>query len=317
MTKEILVTGGAGFIGINFIHYLMKETDYRITNVDVLTYASHSVAKTLFPTNPRYRFFQVDIGDKRALEKVFDRIYDVIVHFAAESHVDRSIESAYPFVHTNIVGTLNLLHAVQQGKAKKMIHISTDEVYGSLELDDPAFTEQTPISPNNPYSATKAGSDMLVQAFHHTYQLPLIITRCSNNYGPYQHVEKFIPKIITSALQGKDIPIYGDGKQIRDWLFVEDHCRAVLLVMERGKIGSVYNIGANNEKENIEVVRQILDYLQAPHSLITFISDRPGHDRRYAMSYEKIKAELGWEPTVDFNTGLKRTIEWYRERLNH
>lgn len=315
MTKELLITGGAGFIGLNFVYYVMENTDYTITNLDALTYASHPFVKDEFPENARYRFIQCDISNREALDQVFDRHYDVIINFAAESHVDRSIENATPFIQTNITGTMNLLDAVRAGKAKKMIQISTDEVYGTLALDEDAFTEKTPLSPKNPYSASKAAADLLVQSYYNTYQIPVIITRCSNNYGPYQHLEKFIPKIITSALIEKPIPVYGDGQQIRDWLYVEDHCRAILAVLENGKAGEVYNIGGENEQPNLHVVTMILDYLGVDKNLIQHVEDRLGHDRRYAINYEKINRELGWKPQVKFEEGLIQTIQWYKERL--
>lgn len=314
MTMEILITGGAGFIGINFVYFLMGNTDYQITNIDALTYASHPFIKNEFRENDRYRFIQCDITKQQELDKALDRSYDAIINFAAESHVDRSIENAAPFIQTNIIGTMNLLNAVRDGKAKKMIQISTDEVYGTLLPTDEAFTESTPLSPNNPYSASKAAADLLVQSYFNTYQLPVMITRCSNNYGPFQHVEKFIPKIITSALVNKQIPIYGDGEQIRDWLYVEDHCRAIYTVLKNGKAGEVYNIGGGNEKTNFHVVTKIIDYLGADHRLIKYVADRLGHDRRYAINYEKIKRELNWEPQVPFEEGLLKTINWYRDK---
>ncbi|MBO0995696.1 dTDP-glucose 4,6-dehydratase [Bacillus sp. SD088] len=315
MKKALLVTGGAGFIGANFIHYLMEQTDYTVTNVDALTYASHPFMQYSFPDHPQYRFIQCDLTNPKQVEKVFDQTYEAIIHFAAESHVDRSIQSAVPFIDTNIKGTLHLLEAVREGKAKKMIQISTDEVYGSLQETEPAFTETTPLSPNNPYSVSKAAADLLVRSYYHTFNIPVMITRCSNNYGPFQHIEKFIPKVITSALAGDKIPIYGDGGQIRDWLFVEDHCRAIHAVLEKGKIGSVYNIGGDEEQTNLAVVEQIIDYLGADQNLITFVEDRLGHDRRYSINYGKIKKELDWRPQVDFTEGLKRTVQWYMERL--
>lgn len=315
MKKALLVTGGAGFIGANFIHYLMEQTDYAVTNVDALTYASHPFMQYAFPDHPQYRFIQCDLTNPKHVEKVFDQTYNAIIHFAAESHVDRSIQSAAPFIDTNIKGTLHLLDAVRDGKAAKMIQISTDEVYGSLKETEPSFTETTPLSPNNPYSASKAGADLLVHSYYNTFDVPVMITRCSNNYGPFQHLEKFIPKVITSALTGEKIPIYGDGGQIRDWLFVEDHCRAIHAVLEKGKIGSVYNIGGDEEQTNLAVVKQIIDYLGADPTLITFVEDRLGHDRRYSINYEKIKRELNWHPQVDFAEGLKRTVQWYKEKI--
>jgi dTDP-glucose 4,6-dehydratase len=316
MSQELLITGGAGFIGSNFIRYLLEHTDHRITNMDALTYAGNPDNMKDFFESKNYRFFECDISQAEDLNKVFDQTYDVIIHFAAESHVDRSIESAKSFIETNINGTHALLGKVLEGKARKMIHISTDEVYGSLNKTDAAFTEQHCLAPNNPYSASKAGADLFVRSFHETYQLPLIITRCSNNYGPYQHPEKFIPKIIYYALNNKQIPLYGDGLNIRDWLYVEDHCRAIYTVMNHGEAGEVYNIGGNNEKTNIDVIRTILHYLGKGEELISYVADRKGHDRRYAIDSTKVKKLLGWEPSVSFDEGIKQTIDWYINNQN-
>lgn len=313
MTKEVLITGGAGFIGSNFIQYLLKYSSYQITNIDALTYAGILENTQTFQNNDCYRFIRADIRNRHEMNLVLDRHYDVIINFAAESHVDRSIENAYPFIDTNVVGTLNLLNILLEGKAKMMLQISTDEVYGSLGLNDPPFTEETPISPNNPYAASKASADMLVRAFYQTYQIPLIITRCSNNYGPKQHPEKLIPKTICNALANKPIPIYGDGLYVRNWIFVEDHCRAIHNVLERGTIGEVYNIGGGEEKTNLEIVTFILDDLGKDRQLIRNVDDRKGHDRRYAMNCEKISREIGYKPTTDFENGMKKTIEWYKQ----
>lgn len=313
MNKQLLITGGAGFIGSNFITYLLKHSTYSITNIDALTYAGHIDNMKSFDQYSNYRFIKCDISDSESLNQAFDQRYEAIINFAAESHVDRSIENANPFINTNINGTLNLLHAVKDGKAKKMIQISTDEVYGSLRKDDFPFTEQTPLAPNNPYSASKAGADLLVRSFYKTYQLPLVITRCSNNYGPNQHREKFIPKVISSALHDQKIPLYGDGLHIRDWLFVEDHCRAIHAVLEHGEAGEVYNIGGGSERTNKEIIKVILDYLNKDYSLIEHVEDRKGHDRRYAINWGKIYKELGWEPKVSFKDGLILTIDWYKE----
>ena len=315
MTKEILVTGGAGFIGTNFIDYLLKHTNYRITNIDKLTYAANEQKIKDFEGNSNYRFIQGDISSAWDLQQVFDRNYDGMIHFAAESHVDRSILNATPFIDTNINGTHQLLEALRVGKAKRMVHISTDEVYGSLSPSESAFKETTPLSPNNPYAASKASADLLVHSYYQTHKLDVIITRCSNNYGPYQHPEKLIPKVISNALTEQEIPIYGDGKQIRDWLFVTDHCRAVLEVFEKGRSGEVYNIGGSNEKTNREVVEFILNYLGKDTQLITYVEDRKAHDRRYAINWEKIRQQLGWKPVIDFSTGLTKTIEWYCEKV--
>lgn len=314
MSKELLITGGAGFIGLNFLYYMLKNSNCHMTVVDALTYASNPNEIKQLAQNERIRFFSYDLTHYEQLESIMDREYDAIVHFAAESHVDKSIDNAEPFIYTNIVGTYHLLKLLQKGYAKKMIHISTDEVYGTLKQSDLAFTEQSPITPNNPYSATKAGSDFLVLSYFNTHKLPVMITRCSNNYGPFQHREKFIPKIIHQALQSQKIPVYGDGLQIRDWLFVEDHCRAIQLVMEKGQVGEVYNIGGGNEKTNIEVVKQILNKLTKSEALIEFVEDRKGHDRRYAINSQKIKDELGWEQLYSFEQGLDMTIDWYVKR---
>ncbi|WP_066051392.1 dTDP-glucose 4,6-dehydratase [Robertmurraya korlensis] len=311
MTKEILITGGAGFIGINFVHYLLKTSDYYLTVVDSLTYASNITEMEDVAKNERVRFFPYDVTDYDQLLSVMDREYDTFVHFAAESHVDNSIIDAEPFIYTNIIGTFHLIKLLQRGYAKRMIQISTDEVYGSLEECELPFTEKSQITPNNPYSATKASSDLLALSYYHTHNLPIIITRCSNNYGPFQNSEKFIPKIIQRTLNSKEIPIYGDGKQIRDWLFVEDHCHAVKLVMEKGREGQVYNIGGGNEKTNIEVVTQIIQMLSRSEELIHFIEDRKGHDRRYAINSEKLRNELGWTQMYTFEEGLRKTVDWY------
>ncbi|MGM0724913.1 dTDP-glucose 4,6-dehydratase [Bacillus pumilus] len=311
MTKSYLITGGAGFIGLNFVKLLLQETDVRLTVFDKLTYASHPEEMDELLKLSHFRFIQGDITLQHELDQAFDEVYDAIIHFAAESHVDRSIESAEPFIQTNVLGTYRMLEAVLKGKAKKLIHISTDEVYGDLELDDPAFTELTPLSPNNPYSASKASSDLLVKSYIHTHQLPAMITRCSNNYGPYQHEEKLIPTIIRKAINGENIPIYGDGQQIRDWLYVEDHARAVKQVLESGTAGQVYNIGGGNEKTNLDLTKTILTQLGISHDRIAFVQDRKGHDRRYAIDASKLKWELGWTQETSFEAGIEKTINWY------
>jgi dTDP-glucose 4,6-dehydratase len=316
MSKHILITGGAGFIGSNFIHYLLANTDYEITNVDALTYAANLENLNPIQQSDRYRFIQCDIGNENELKSVFEQEFEVIINFAAESHVDRSIQNAHPFIYTNINGTFNLLQAVLLGKAKKMIQISTDEVYGSLGTLDPPFTEETVLAPNNPYSASKASADLLVRSFYETHQLPLIITRCSNNYGPMQHTEKFIPKIISNALNDKKIPLYGDGLNIRDWIYVEDHCRAIHIVLENGTPGGIYNIGGSEEKTNREVIEVILGQLGKEPRLIQYVEDRKGHDRRYSMDFTKISRELGWKQKFSFSEGMKQTIEWYKNRWN-
>ncbi|CAM5367451.1 dTDP-glucose 4,6-dehydratase [Bacillus safensis FO-36b] [Bacillus safensis subsp. safensis] len=316
MTKSYLITGGAGFIGLNFVKLLLQDTNVRLTVFDKLTYASHPDEMDELLKLSHFRFIQGDITLQHELDQAFDEVYDAIIHFAAESHVDRSIESAEPFIQTNVLGTYRMLEAVLNGKAKKLIHISTDEVYGDLEPDDPAFTEQTPLSPNNPYSASKASSDLLVKSFIHTYQLPAMITRCSNNYGPYQHEEKLIPTIIRKAVNGEKIPIYGDGQQIRDWLYVEDHARAVKKVLENGTAGQVYNIGGGNEKTNLDLTKTILSQLGISYDQIAFIQDRKGHDRRYAIDASKLKGELGWTQETSFEEGIEKTINWYRTKYD-
>ncbi|OUZ08680.1 dTDP-glucose 4,6-dehydratase [Bacillus pumilus] len=316
MTKSYFITGGAGFIGLNFVKLLLQETDVRLTVFDKLTYASHPEEMDELLKLSHFRFIQGDITLQHELDQAFDEVYDAIIHFAAESHVDRSIESAEPFIQTNVLGTYRMLEAVLKGKAKKLIHISTDEVYGDLELDDPAFTEQTPLSPNNPYSASKASSDLLVKSYIHTHQLPAMITRCSNNYGPYQHEEKLIPTIIRKAINGEKIPIYGDGQQIRDWLYVEDHAKAVKQVLENGTAGQVYNIGGGNEKTNLDLTKTILTQLGISHDRIAFVEDRKGHDRRYAIDASKLKRELGWTQETSFEAGIEKTINWYRTKYD-
>ncbi|MED4593277.1 dTDP-glucose 4,6-dehydratase [Bacillus safensis] len=316
MTKSYLITGGAGFIGLNFVKLLLQDTNVRLTVFDKLTYASHPDEMDELLKLSHFRFIQGDITLQHELDQAFDEVYDAIIHFAAESHVDRSIESAEPFIQTNVLGTYRMLEAVLKGKAKKLIHISTDEVYGDLEPDDPAFTEQTPLSPNNPYSASKASSDLLVKSYIHTHQLPAMITRCSNNYGPYQHEEKLIPTIIRKAVNGEKIPIYGDGRQIRDWLYVEDHARAVKKVLENGTAGQVYNIGGGNEKTNLNLTKTILSQLGISHDQIAFIQDRKGHDRRYAIDASKLKGELGWTQETSFEEGIEKTINWYRTKYD-
>ncbi|QRF32070.1 dTDP-glucose 4,6-dehydratase [Bacillus safensis] len=316
MTKSYLITGGAGFIGLNFVKLMLQDADIRLTVFDKLTYASHPEEMDELLKLSHFRFIQGDITLQHELDQAFDEVYDAIIHFAAESHVDRSIESAEPFIQTNVLGTYRMLEAVLKGKAKKLIHISTDEVYGDLEPDDPAFTEQTPLSPNNPYSASKASSDLLVKSYIHTHQLPAMITRCSNNYGPYQHEEKLIPTIIRKAVNGEKIPIYGDGQQIRDWLYVEDHARAVKQVLENGTAGQVYNIGGGNEKTNLDLTKTILSQLGVSHDQIAFIQDRKGHDRRYAINASKLKGELGWTQETSFEEGIEKTINWYRTKYD-
>ncbi|MED3981904.1 dTDP-glucose 4,6-dehydratase [Priestia megaterium] len=315
MSREILVTGGAGFIGLNFVHYLLKNTPYNVTVIDSLTYASHPKEILKLMSMPRFCFIKGDISSDKDLKAAMDRSYEAIIHFAAESHVDKSIKNPKDFVQTNIVGTYHLLDYLAKGYAKRMIHISTDEVYGTLKMNQDPFTEKTPISPNNPYSATKASSDLLVRSYFETFGLPLITTRCSNNFGPFQHKEKFIPTIIYRALHNKKIPVYGDGMQIRDWLFVEDHCRAISLIFEKGIPGQIYNIGGGNEKTNLCIVKQILDIMGKDYDLIDYVEDRKGHDRRYAIDSTKLQKELGWKQNSPFNEALEKTVEWHVKKF--
>lgn len=311
---KLLVTGGAGFIGSNFILYMIQQhPNYQIINMDALTYAGNLENLKSVQHHPNYSFVQADIADKPAVDAIFQHGIDVVVNFAAESHVDRSILEPEIFVNTNVMGTQVLLDAAKKYGVTKFVQVSTDEVYGSLG-DTGLFSETTPLAPNSPYSASKAGGDLLVRAYHETFGLPVNITRCSNNYGPYQFPEKLIPLIISRALNDESLPVYGDGLNIRDWLYVEDHCSAIDMVIHQGKIGEVYNIGGNNERTNLHIVKTILEELGKPESLITYVADRPGHDRRYGIDPTKIMNELGWKPKHNFETGIKETIQWY---LNH
>ncbi|WP_248928721.1 dTDP-glucose 4,6-dehydratase [Paenibacillus hamazuiensis] len=307
---NLLVTGGAGFIGSNFVKYMLNNyPNYKIINLDKLTYAGNLLNLKDIEKKPNYRFVKGDICDKDLINSLIEDI-DVIINFAAESHVDRSIKNPEVFLNTNVYGTQILLEAAYKNKISKFIQISTDEVYGSLGKTG-LFTESTPLSPNSPYSASKASADLFVKAYFETYGLPINITRCSNNYGPFQFPEKLIPLMVTNALEGKKLPIYGDGLNIRDWLHVNDHCTAIDLVIHKGKPGEVYNIGGNNEKTNLEIVKLILNHLNKSDEIITFVSDRLGHDRRYAIDSSKIQKELGWVPKYSFNEGIKETIDWY------
>jgi dTDP-glucose 4,6-dehydratase len=329
--KSILITGGCGFIGSNFIRLFLKSIDdCRLINLDKLTYAGNLANLAGCDEDPRYRFVHGDICDQGLLEKLFaEEKIDTVVHFAAESHVDRSIEGPADFINTNILGTFCLLETARKSwlsspkssaSSPRFLHVSTDEVYGSLG-DTGLFTETTPYDPRSPYSASKASSDHLVSAYHHTYGLPSLMTNCSNNYGPYHFPEKLIPLIINNALNGKDLPVYGDGKNVRDWLYVVDHCAAILSVLQNGRVGETYNVGGNSEKQNIEVVQTICDVLdekvgllgngQPRRTLIKFVKDRAGHDRRYAIDTSKLKNELGWEPSVRFEEGIRMTVDWY------
>ena len=310
---KILVTGGAGFIGSNLLYYLMETyPDYQLINLDRLTYAGNLENLKGLEGKPNYRFVKGDITDRQFLEPLFQEGLDGVMHLAAESHVDRSIEQPDIFVMTNVLGTQVLLDLARKYKVPRFLHVSTDEVYGSLGPTG-YFTEETPLAPNSPYSASKTGSDLLVRAAYHTFGQNVVVTRCSNNYGPYQFPEKLIPLMISNALEDKELPVYGDGMNIRDWLYVKDHCQAIETVFHNGKPGEVYNIGGNNEKSNIEIVKLILNALGKPESLIKYVKDRPGHDRRYAIDAEKIKKELGWEPRIKFEDGIKQTINWYLE----
>jgi dTDP-glucose 4,6-dehydratase len=328
-----LVTGGCGFIGSNFIRRLLADAPMaasRVVNLDKLTYAGNPANLADVAGDSRYTFVHGDIGDEALVARILaEHAIGAVVNFAAESHVDRSIDSPEPFVQTNVLGTLRLLNAVKRhwaglaGAAKeafRFLHISTDEVYGTLFPGDPAFTEQTPFAPNSPYAASKAASDHLVRAYHHTYGLPTLTTNCSNNYGPFQFPEKLFPLVILNALEGRPLPVYGDGRQVRDWLYVEDHCRAIALVLELGRLGETYNVGGLNQRANLEAVKLICSLLDAraprkdgrPHAdLIEFVADRPGHDRRYAIDCSKLQGELGWRPSESFETGLAKTVDWY------
>lgn len=309
---KILITGGCGFIGSNFIRYLLKKyPDYRIVNLDALTYAGNPDNLKDIVGNSRYSFIKGRIEDKKLIRNIIND-FDSVIHFAAESHVDRSIQDVQPFIETNIVGTATILEAVRDSSVERLIHISTDEVYGALG-DHGRFTEQTPLSPNSPYAASKASADLMVRAYHETYRIPSIIIRPSNNYGPYQYPEKFIPLMITNLLSNKKIPIYGEGNNIRDWLFVEDNCRAIDLILHRGKIGEIYNVGGNSEMRNIDLAKTVLRIMDMPEELITFVKDRPGHDYRYALDSSRIERELGWKPETDIEKGLRMTIQWYKD----
>ncbi|MHB0861878.1 dTDP-glucose 4,6-dehydratase [Paenibacillus sp. SEL3] len=310
---KLLVTGGAGFIGSNFVMYMLKQyPHYHIVNVDALTYAGNLENLKSIEKNPNHTFVKADITDVHAMDRLMKQGIDIVVNFAAESHVDRSILEPDIFVKTNVVGTQVLLEAAKKYGVSKFVQVSTDEVYGSLG-ETGLFTEETPLQPNSPYSASKAGGDLLVRAYHETFGLPVNITRCSNNYGPYQFPEKLIPLMISRALNGQKLPIYGDGMNIRDWLYVEDHCSAIDLVIHQGELGEVYNIGGNNERTNIHIVKTVLEELGKPESLISYVEDRLGHDRRYGIDPNKTMNQLGWKPKHSFETGIKETIRWYLE----
>lgn len=312
---KIIVTGGAGFIGGNFVHHMLKNhPGYRIICIDCLTYAGDMETLAPVMNNPDFRFCKVDITDRDAVFKVFEEEHpDIVVNFAAESHVDRSIDDPGVFLKTNIMGTQVMMDACRKYGIKRYHQVSTDEVYGDLPLDRPDlfFTETTPIHTSSPYSASKASADLLVQAYHRTFGLPVTISRCSNNYGPYQFPEKLIPLMMTNALNDKPLPVYGKGENVRDWLYVEDHCRAIDLIIHKGTVGEVYNIGGHNEMKNIDIVKIICKALDKPESLITYVTDRKGHDMRYAIDPSKIRGELGWLPETKFADGIQMTIKWY------
>ncbi|MFA6468679.1 MAG: dTDP-glucose 4,6-dehydratase [Bacteroidota bacterium] len=310
--KNILVTGGAGFIGSNFVQFMLnKYPDYKIVNFDSLTYAGNLENLTTIEQHSNYLFVKGDICSKEQVSAVFrQHAIDTVVHFAAESHVDRSITGPAVFVQTNVVGTQVLLDVSREFGIERFLHVSTDEVYGSLGATG-YFTEETPMHPNSPYSASKASSDLLVLAYQHTFGFPAVVTRCSNNYGPYQFPEKLIPLMIANAMNDKPLPVYGDGLNVRDWLYVEDHCSAISAVLHGGTLGDVYNIGGHNEWKNIDIVKLVLKEVGKPESLITYVKDRPGHDRRYAIDATKIKNELGWVPAYQFESGIKKTVQWY------
>jgi dTDP-glucose 4,6-dehydratase len=312
--RRVLVTGCCGFIGANFVRYELEvDPAIEITNLDALTYAANPDNLAEINADPRYRFILGDVADRSLVMKlVAEGRFDAIINFAAESHVDRSIMDATPFLHTNVLGTQCLLDAARLAGTPRYIQVSTDEVYGTLQPEDPAFTETTPLAPNSPYAASKAGADLLVRAAHHTFGLNTVITRCSNNYGPYQFPEKLIPLFITNAMAGLSLPVYGDGRQVRDWIHVLDHCRGIDAALRCGRAGEVYNFGGRSERYNIDVTCAILALCGKAESLIQYVTDRPGHDRRYAINCTKAESELGWFPTVAFDQGLADTVTWYQ-----
>jgi dTDP-glucose 4,6-dehydratase len=312
--NRILVTGGCGFIGSNFVrHLLTTEPDCVVLNIDKLTYAGNPDNLADIDYDTRYIFRRGDICDREFVDRVFrEGTVDAVVNFAAESHVDRSILDSSPFVQTNIVGTQVLLDASRKYRVSRYLQVSTDEVYGSLGAEG-AFTEETPLAPNSPYSASKAAADLLVRGYHHTYGFPALITRCSNNYGPYQFPEKLLPLFISNAMQNRELPVYGKGENVRDWIHVLDHCRGIKAVLDRGKSGEIYNFGGRSEMRNIDLTKLLLKLLNKPESLIRYVQDRPGHDLRYAIDCSKAERELNWSPQIDFETGLRETIEWYEQ----
>jgi dTDP-glucose 4,6-dehydratase len=316
MHSRVLVTGGYGFIGSNFIRYLLQtDRNVSIVNLDALTYAGNLENLTDIETDPafagRYRFIRGDIADPSAVREAIGDGVDAVLNFAAESHVDRSILESGPFIRTNVVGTQVLLDAVRQHKVRRFLHVSTDEVYGSLGSEG-FFTENTPLAPNSPYSASKAAADLLVRSYFHTFGIDAVVTRCSNNYGPYQYPEKLIPLFVSKLLRNEPVPVYGDGMNVRDWIHVQDHCRGIDLAWRHGKAGEVYNFGGDAERTNLELVHMLLDSLGKPRSMIRFVRDRPGHDRRYAMDWSKARQEMGWAPQWTLKEGLATTLDWYR-----
>jgi dTDP-glucose 4,6-dehydratase len=309
---KMLVTGGCGFIGSNFIHYVLEnDPSVHVINFDALTYAGNPANLADLAGHSRYRFVHGDVTNRSAVEMVVRAGVDAIIHFAAESHVDRSIQDSGPFVHSNVLGTQVLLDVARAAKVERYVQVSTDEVYGSLG-ETGYFTEDTPLAPNSPYAASKAAADLLVRSYVHTFDFPALITRCSNNYGPYQFPEKLLPLFITNLLRDEQVPVYGDGKNVRDWIHVKDHCAGVYQVWKKGRVGEVYNIGGRCEKTNLELTHTLLEVMGKPKSLIRYVADRLGHDRRYAIDCSKIEQELGWQPTVSFDQGLRATVEWYR-----
>ena len=318
---KMLITGGAGFIGSNFIHFLLGPNshlreDSQVLNLDKLTYAGNLENLADLVHHPQYRFVQGDICDGQLVDRLLADGVDAVINFAAESHVDRSLYEPDIFIQTNVVGTQVLLHAALRHRIKRFIQVSTDEVYGSLTPEAPGFREDTPLTPNSPYSASKAAADLLVRSYYQTYGFPAMITRCSNNYGPYQFPEKLIPLLVTNAMEDQHLPIYGDGLNVRDWIHVRDHCRALQLILENGKEGNIYNIGGEGERTNLEIAEAILRILGKSKSLIRFVPDRPGHDRRYAINASKINRELGWNPSYPLETGLEQTVRWYMDHRN-
>jgi len=312
--RRVLVTGGCGFIGCNFLRQMVRERpETEWVNLDALTYAGRLENTDDFADAANYRFVRGGIEDAALVDDLLSERFDAVVNFAAESHVDRSIAGPRVFVETNVLGTQNLLEAARRHGIGRFVQISTDEVYGSLGPDDPPFTEESPLAPNSPYAASKASADLLCRAYHETYGMPVIVTRCSNNYGPYQFPEKLIPSFIRNTMRDRPVPLYGDGLNVRDWLHVEDHCRAVALVLEKGAPGETYNIGGANERTNLEITELILEVLGKPGDLISYVTDRPGHDRRYAIDSSRLQETLGWQPAHSFETGIRQTIQWYIE----